>query len=84
MIVKVDMPIFTTIFLQNGCAPVCKVLLGSKHCKGFINKKTNGGKSALHLAAIGGHLGVIFELAQGNTLDADLGDEEKRYSILSV
>ncbi|XP_065071100.1 ankyrin repeat domain-containing protein 55-like isoform X2 [Rhopilema esculentum] len=66
---------------QNGCAPVCKVLLGSKHCKGFINKKTNDGKTALHLAAIGGHLGVIFELAQGNTLDADLGDEEKRTAL---
>lgn len=44
----------------------------------MIDKKTADSKTALHLAAIAGHLDVIFELTQANGCNADLGDAEGR------
>ena len=64
--------------LQNGCVLACRSLIRSQFCESLINQRTSDGKTALHLATTGGHLEVIFELAQGKGFAADLADKDGR------
>eukprot|EP00879_Flechtneria_rotunda_P007112 GHRR01007464.1.p1 GENE.GHRR01007464.1~~GHRR01007464.1.p1 ORF type:complete len:436 (+),score=155.51 GHRR01007464.1:95-1402(+) len=55
---------------------ILSVLLSDKHCLKCLNKANTRGQTPMHLAAVFGHLEVMFLLGQQQEVDVNVADEE--------